>query len=579
MARDPYDIRAIFDEMTMNLIASLKRNLSRHEAEEERVGFRFDQWQLAKLRALHRYRQDNKRLIGEAGSEANKLIDDVLQQSFDDGQSRFSRMWDKFTNAILKPFGRKRVPVTGEIEFPQDFKETIEPPKPRQPSRSKPADPSKPIPDMHQPLPVPKPKPHSELPKAPPESDFFGMNDKKLKALQDSVKDDLRKGSEAALRKMDDVYRQVIFKAEAHMAAGAITLDQAIDKATKDFLERGLDVIVFKDGRRVPLPYYAEMALRTASQRATFLGEGKKRDEWGIFTVVMSSHDNCSPWCLPFQGTVLIDDVYTSISKEQAEQLSRDTGYLLLSYAMEQGAFHPACRHTLATYFPGITQLPKPADPEEAVALYEAEQKQRYMENVIRKYKRLELGSIDEANQVKYGNKVIEWQERLKAHLAEYPHLRRDKRREKIDGEVPAAERKELLKNAELNAKIEETRKLIRDQHPKDILRGQQNKHIPGTHEYNQYVDKLKAKGQHGPSRLTITQDEAAELVKQYAGTGKALFGKNGWTNKELIVTNDRVIGVAVDNLTGKEAETTVFKIHYGKKGVHIVPDYPSKKG
>lgn len=166
-----------------------------------------------------------------------------------------------------------------------------------------------------------------------------------------------------------------------------------------------------------------------------------------------------------------------------------------------------------------------------------------------------------------------------KAHLAEYPHLRRDKRREKIDGEVPAAERKELLKNAELNAKIEETRKLIRDQHPKDILRGQQNKHIPGTHEYNQYVDKLKAKGQHGPSRLTITQDEAAELVKQYAGTGKALFGKNGWTNKELIVTNDRVIGVAVDNLTGKEAETTVFKIHYGKKGVHIVPDYPSKKG
>lgn len=195
MARDPYDIRAIFDEMTMNLIASLKRNLSRHEAEEERVGFRFDQWQLAKLRALHRYRQDNKRLIGEAGSEANKLIDDVLQQSFDDGQSRFSRMWDKFTNAILKPFGRKRVPVTGEIEFPQDFKETIEPPKPRQPSRSKPADPSKPIPDMHQPLPVPKPKPHSELPKAPPESDFFGMNDKKLKALQDSVKDDLRKGA------------------------------------------------------------------------------------------------------------------------------------------------------------------------------------------------------------------------------------------------------------------------------------------------------------------------------------------------------------------------------------------------
>lgn len=553
MARDPYDIRAIFEEMTFNLIATLKRNLSRHEAEEERVGFRFDQWQLAKLRALHRYRQDNKKLIGAAGSEANRLIDDVLQQSFDDGQSRFSRMWDKFTNVILKPFGRKRVPVTGEIDFPQDFKETIEPPKP---------------------------KPHSELPQAPPESDFFHMNDKKLRALQDSVKDDLRKGNEAALRKMDDVYRQVIFKAEAHMAAGALTLDQAIDKATKEFLERGLDVIVYSNGRRVPLPYYAEMALRTASQRATFLGEGKKRDEWGIYTVVMSSHDNCSPWCMPFQGTVLIDDVYTSISKEQAEQLSRDTGYLLLSYAMEQGAFHPACRHTLATYFPGITQLPKPADPEEAAANYEAEQKQRYMENMIRKYKRLELGSIDEANQVKYGNKVIEWQDRLKAHLAEYPQLRRDRRRTKIDGEVPESERKQLLKNAEVNDKIEETRKYIKsDQQPKTIKVGQQNKHIPDTHEYKQYQKQYENKGQVGPSYLTVTHDELDQLVKQYAGTGEIKFTNKGeWDKKETIVTNDRIIGVAVNNLTGETAETSVFRIHYAKDGIHIVPDYPSKK-
>lgn len=571
MAKDPYSLREIFEEMTMSLIASLKRNLSRHEAEEERVGFRFDQWQLAKLRNLKWFRKKNKEIIQETSKAADQMVDEVLQQSF------------KFGEDNVEIVAEKAVKMGGEIDFPADFKKVVDPPKPKQP-KPKPADPSKPIPDMDQPLPEPdpkpKPKPHSELPKAPPEADFFGMNEKKLKALEDSVKDDLQKGSDAVLRKMDDIYRQVIFKAEAHMAAGVMTLDQAIDKATKDFLERGLDVIVYSNGRRVPITYYVEMALRTASQRATFLGEGKKRDEWGVYTVVMSSHDNCSPWCSPFQGNVLIDDVYTSISKEQAEQLSRDTGYHLLSYAMEQGAFHPACRHTLATYFPGITRLPEPADPEEVARNYEAEQKQRYMENMIRKYKRLEAGSIDETNRIKYGAKVTEWQNRLGAHLAENPQLRRDRRRTKIDGEVPASERKQLLKNAEVNDKIEETKKFIKsDQQPKDILRGQQNKHIPGTHEYDQYVDKLKAKGQHGPSRLTITQDEAAELVKQYAGTGKALFGKNGWTNKELILTNDRVIGVAVDNLTGKEAETTVFKIHYGKKGVHIVPDYPSKKG
>lgn len=429
MAKDPYSLREIFEEMTMSLIASLKRNLSRHEREEERVGFRFDQWQLAKLRNLKWFRKKNKEIIQETSKAADQIVEEVLQQSF------------RFGEDNVEIVVEKAVKASGEIEFPKDF-------KPKQPPKPTPADPSRPIPDMDRPLPE-QPKPHSKLPKAPPEADFFGMNEKKLKALEDSVKDDLQKGSDAVLRKMDDVYRQVIFKAEAHMAAGVLTLDQAIDKATKDFLERGLDVIVYSDGRRVPITYYAEMALRTASQRATFLGEGKKRDEWGVYTVVMSSHDNCSPWCSPFQGTVLIDDVYTSISKEQAEQLSKETGYPLLSHAMAEGAFHPACRHTLATFFPGITQLPKPADQEEAEAIYEAEQKQRYMENTIRKYKRLEVGSIDEANQIKYGAKVIEWEDRLKAHLVEFPQLRRDKRRERVDGEVSASERKQLLKNAE----------------------------------------------------------------------------------------------------------------------------------
>lgn len=175
---------------------------------------------------------------------------------------------------------------------------------------------------------------------------------------------------------------------------------------------------------------------------------------------------------------------------------------------------------------------------------------------------------------------MIEWEDRLKAHLVEFPQLRRDRRRERIDGEVPASERKQLLKNAEVNDKIEETRKFIRsDQQPKTIDIGQHKKHVPGTHEFKQYVDKLDAKGQYGPSRLTISQEEAAELVKQYAGTGEIVIRGNGkWDQKETIITNDRIIGVAVNNLNGNERETSVFRIHYGKKGVHIVPDYPSKK-
>src|SRR5690606_24197831 len=150
--------------------------------------------------------------------------------------------------------------------------------------------------------------PYEDLPRAAPETQFFGMNERKLEALQESIKDDLRQAESGVMRKMDDVYRQVIYKAEVNMAAGAKTLDQAVDMATRDFLSRGIDTITYGDGRKVNIASWAEMALRTASQRATFLGEGKKRDEWGIYTVVMSAHANCSPWCLPYQGTVMIDD-------------------------------------------------------------------------------------------------------------------------------------------------------------------------------------------------------------------------------------------------------------------------------
>lgn len=46
--------------------------------------------------------------------------------------------------------------------------------------------------------------------------------------------------------------------------------------ATADFLDKGINCIEYKNGNRVNISSYAEMALRTASQRATFLGEGKK---------------------------------------------------------------------------------------------------------------------------------------------------------------------------------------------------------------------------------------------------------------------------------------------------------------
>src|SRR5690606_22321189 len=339
---NPYDINTIFEEMTLYLIASLKRNMKRHKLYELEEGFRWEQWQSAKLRALAEYRRRNRKIVVSSTNKATKLVDNVLTDSYQRGQKRYESSWKRFWNNVLKPFRMRKQTATVEVKLPKDFH-----------------------PRLHD-------VPHRELPKAPPEEQFFKINDKKLEALQKTVKNDLKKAQHGVMRKMDDVYRQVIYKAEVNMTAGARTLNQAIDMATKEFLSKGINSIEYANGRKVSIGAYAEMALRTASQRATFLGEGKKRDEWGVYTVLMSAHANCSPMCLPYQGTVMIDDVYTSITPEQARQMSRETGYVLLSEAMKNHAFHANCRHSLSTYFPGISNLPDPVDDEAAEQLYKA---------------------------------------------------------------------------------------------------------------------------------------------------------------------------------------------------------------
>lgn len=107
-----------------------------------------------------------------------------------------------------------------------------------------------------------------------------------------------------------------------------------------------------------------------------------------------------------------------------------------------------------------------------------------------------------------------------------------------------------------------------------------QNIHRQGTKMYEDRKAQLLAKGKYGPAYVTISDKEIVDLVNKYKGTGRIRLNKNNrWDNKETIIDNDKIVGVVVNDINGKAVETSVFKIHYGKDGVHVVPDYPSKKG
>nr|WP_312667432.1 phage minor capsid protein [Tissierella praeacuta] len=274
---------------------------------------------------------------------------------------------------------------------------------------------------------------------------FFRSNDNKFNALMETVEKDFNDANVAVLRRMDDVYRQTIFKTQVHYNTGTITLDKAIDMATKDFLEKGIDAITYSDGKKVNIASYAEMALRTTNHRAYLMGEGKNRQEIGIPFVVASAHATACKLCVPWQGKILIDDIYSSGKKE-------DGSYPLLSEAMEKGFLHPNCRHNLSTYFPGITTLPKVPDEERALENYKYEQQQRYIERQIRKYKRLAEGSINLYNQAKYGEKVKEWQTKQREHLKENSQLRRKYNKEQVKASTSLTDDEQKV-NIKINQK------------------------------------------------------------------------------------------------------------------------------
>ena len=224
------EIAALFEDLELRLIASLKRNLARHKAKEKDEGFDWPAWQAEKLHSLQRFRRENKSIMAE-----------------------YSDQIDAETRALMR---RQFAEADGSAGA------------------------------------------------------FFGVNARKLDALIDGIAHSEARVERAALRYMDDVYRKTILRAAAALDAGGMTVQQATDLATKDFLAQGINCVRYKNGRMVNIASYAEMALRTNSTRAMLLGEAQLRERMNIDTVLVSQYGGCSETCLPWQGLVYIDDVW-----------------------------------------------------------------------------------------------------------------------------------------------------------------------------------------------------------------------------------------------------------------------------
>ncbi|MDB2135557.1 PBECR2 nuclease fold domain-containing protein [Enterocloster clostridioformis] len=341
-----YDIGAAFKAIEDELIASMIRNMDRHRAEETKEGIEWSMWQAEQLKALEKYKRDNQRFKGRF-QDLNKEMGELIRISRQRGNMQQEV---KILDAIRKGFPAKKISqgVTAE---------------------------------------------------------FFRLNDRKLEALVKATTNDMQQAETAVLRMANDQYRKAIFNAQVYANSGAGTYEKAVDMATRDMLSRGLNCVEYANGARHTLADYADMAIRTASKRAYLQGEGEKRQEWGITTVIVNKRGNPCPKCLPFVGKVLIDDVWSGGKKS-------DGLYPLMSQAIAAGLYHPRCKDSHTTYFPGISTADDTWTKEELDAVERANQKEtkrQYAERQAEKFRRLVAYSLDKENQERYMTKREEW--------------------------------------------------------------------------------------------------------------------------------------------------------------------------
>lgn len=248
-----YDIEKAFRAIEDELIASMMRNLEGHRAEEIEEGYNWTQWQVEQLKALEKYKAQNKKKFSSKFSDINDSIDAMIFAARQEGGTEQEQ---KILRALKKGLKASKVSQGAE-------------------------------------------------------GAFFRLNTRKLNVLIKATKSDFNKAEKAMLRMSEDKYRQIIFNAQVYANTGAGTYEKTVDMATKDFLKAGINCIEYANGARHTVKDYAKMAIQTASKRAYLTGEGEMRQSWGISTVIMNKRANACPKCLPFVGKILIDDVWS----------------------------------------------------------------------------------------------------------------------------------------------------------------------------------------------------------------------------------------------------------------------------
>lgn len=235
----------------------------------------------------------------------------------------------------------------------------------------------------------------------------------------------LRNVKTTALEAFRQSYMDILNKAYTNVALGTSTYDVEIKKAITDLVDKGFTgaTYVRKDGAIVNMSIEAVTRrdiLTTMHQNANVHSLNACK-QLGTNYVEVSSHPNARPDHALWQGKIYMLEGSSS---------KYPNFYDATKYGDVDGLGGVNCKHRFYPYFLGDKRAFSPYDLKETERLYNLEQKQRYNERMIRKWKQ-KSNAVEhlEQDNTFYKAKVREWQKRNNQFVKEHG-LTRDYTRE-----------------------------------------------------------------------------------------------------------------------------------------------------
>ncbi|GAA4176553.1 phage minor capsid protein [Gryllotalpicola koreensis] len=238
-------------------------------------------------------------------------------------------------------------------------------------------------------------------------------------ALRLDLTNKLEALNQRILRFDSDAYQRMVSLISPDVLTGTSTLQVTQRAIVQRFLNEGITGFVDKADRNWRIGSYAEMATRTATQRAWQDAAVAQMQASGVSLVsIIASLSACSR-CRPWAGLVLssdgtLGDVTVPDARTGAPTVIHIDG--TLQQARDGGWGHPNDKCSVVGYLPGVTQLQDPStlDP----AMEKAQDRLRALERQVRQSKRDAATALDPRARAEALADVKATQAQIRKHVA-----------------------------------------------------------------------------------------------------------------------------------------------------------------